>query len=369
MEHLFLQADELAPKAARFAAASLYTAVEENDLLALNAWRDLHSAAEWNQLFEDPERPGVNLGTIGHWAIWFRHWKLLAFWLARGGQTDIPGQGSGGWMVGMTLTQYAQKLDDEAGHDAFEHVMLLDNILTRRPLPGFLVRPVFNWGSDPSSDSDELVNLVEANDFANLSIALATLGAEHLRSRVLTPSLDNPFRNGGTLAHWAVWHRHWGLLAQLVAAGAVDRTGVKGTGTGWMSGRSVNEYTLHLDQQTRHNWYNLSTSFDASIAPPPAPPAISTAPPTPPHTSIAPQVPLHPPIRIRIRKLTGAEFTVEIDRFATIASLQLKIEERESVPPAQQRIIFSGRQLSPETTLADAAITNDSFVHLVLALR
>ena len=54
---------------------------------------------------------------------------------------------------------------------------------------------------------------------------------------------------------------------------------------------------------------------------------------------------------------------------AALGSLQERIEEKEGIPPVQQRLIFGGKQMNDNKTAADYKIEGGSVLHLVLALR
>ena len=72
---------------------------------------------------------------------------------------------------------------------------------------------------------------------------------------------------------------------------------------------------------------------------------------------------------IKVKTLTGKEIEIDIDSSDKISRIKEKIEEKEGIPPFQQRLIFSGRQLNDDKFANDYTLEGGSVLHLVLALR
>ncbi|CAL5009801.1 unnamed protein product [Urochloa decumbens] len=74
-------------------------------------------------------------------------------------------------------------------------------------------------------------------------------------------------------------------------------------------------------------------------------------------------------MRIFVKPLSGEAIPLEVERVDTIGNVKMKIYEKFRIRPIHQRLLFAGKNLDGDRTLAYHLIQNGCTLHLVLRPR
>ncbi|KAK9473588.1 ubiquitin-related domain-containing protein [Dipodascopsis tothii] len=72
---------------------------------------------------------------------------------------------------------------------------------------------------------------------------------------------------------------------------------------------------------------------------------------------------------IKVKTLTGKEIELDIEPTDKVARIKERVEEKEGIPPSQQRLIYGGKQMADDKAASVYNLEGGATLHLVLALR
>ncbi|ODV74991.1 NEDD8 family protein RUB1 [Cyberlindnera jadinii NRRL Y-1542] len=74
-------------------------------------------------------------------------------------------------------------------------------------------------------------------------------------------------------------------------------------------------------------------------------------------------------MQIKVKTLTGKEIPIDVEPTDKILRIKEILEEKEGIPPSQQRLIYTGKHMNDEQTVEEHRLEPGAQLHLVLTLR
>lgn len=73
--------------------------------------------------------------------------------------------------------------------------------------------------------------------------------------------------------------------------------------------------------------------------------------------------------KLYVHTLTGKTIEIECESTCMVENVMAKIQDKEGIPPDQQRLIWAGKQLQSDAPLGAQGVVKESKIHLILRLR
>ncbi|KAG9394789.1 Ubiquitin [Carpediemonas membranifera] len=72
---------------------------------------------------------------------------------------------------------------------------------------------------------------------------------------------------------------------------------------------------------------------------------------------------------IYVKSIGGNQMELDVDETDKFLTVKQKIEQREGIPPDQQKLIFNGRPIADDEVAKAVGLEGGNVLHLVLSLR